>query len=108
MACEGQIHLGDVGTVFRITLYNKQCDGTTAILDVSGATTIQLVFKPPASASVTKTATFTTDGTDGQIEYTTIANDLSETGKWKLQAYVVLPSGSWRSEIVEFTVYENL
>lgn len=108
MSCEAEIHLGDIGTIFRVTLYDKACDGTSAVLDISGATTLEMIFKAPSGAKTTQTATLTGDGTDGQLEYVTVADDLDEVGEWKIQVYVVFPSGSWRSDIGKFTVYANL
>jgi hypothetical protein len=64
----GEVHVGDVGTVFRLTL----SDGST-IVDASGATTKEILFRKPSGAVVTKSAAFTTDGTDGKIEYVTAA-----------------------------------
>lgn len=111
MACKDEVHLNDIGTIFRATI--NDCDETLdpaaqVVLDISSATTTELIFEKPSGATLTKTATFTTDGTDGQIEYATISGDLDEIGTWRIQAYIVLPSGSWRSDIGCFTVHENL
>lgn len=108
MAVIAEIHEGDIGTIIRATIKDKQADGTLSVLDISGATTLELVFKKPSGTKLTKVAVLTTDGTDGQMEYVTISGDLNETGEWKIQAYIVLPSGSWRSDIGCFTVFENL
>jgi len=107
MPCQDEVHLNDIGTIFRATI-NDCVDGVQSVLDISSATTKELVFKTPLGILKTKTASFTTDGTDGQIEWTTINGDLDEIGEWKLQAYIVLPSGSWRSDIGCFIVNENL
>jgi len=104
-----EIHKNDVGTVFEVTLRDD-----TIIVDVASATvTKELVFKSPKPASgtstvSTKAASFTTDGTDGKIQYTTIANDLNEIGLWNLQAHVILSTGDWRSDIQSFEVFANL
>lgn len=106
--CENDIHLGDIGTVFEATI--KDCkDGVSSIVDVSGATTKEIIFKKPDGSKLTKTAVFKTDGADGIIQYVTVAGDLDQVGiGWKLQAYLILPSGSWRSSTYQFTVLENL
>jgi len=98
-----EIRVDDVGTVFTATIK----DGTD-VVDISSASTKQFIFKPENGSSVTKSATFTTDGTDGKIYYTTVADDLSVEGKWKLQAYIVMSTGSWRTDIYTFTVHSNL
>ncbi len=100
----GEVRKGDIGTIFRATIQ----DGSSAV-DVSGATTQEFVFRPPRTASFAITTTFTNTGTDGQIEYATTGADvLDVTGSWDLQANLVLPGGSYRSDIYTFTVHKNL
>ena len=98
-----EIHVGDIGTNFRITLKDD-----LAIVDASGATTQELIFKPPRLPSFARTTSYVIDGTDGQIEYATVDGDLSVKGVWKLQAHIVLAAGEWRSDVYEFPVHENL
>jgi len=98
-----EIHVDDVGTVFRITLM----DGSSPV-DISGATTKEIVFERPDKTSVSKTASFYSDGTDGILEYTIQTDDLDVAGSWRLQAKVTLTSGSWSSDIQPFVVYENI
>jgi hypothetical protein len=97
-----EVHVGDVGTTFILTV----TDGTA--VDVSGATTKQILFGKPNGSTVTKTAAFTTDGTDGKVQYSTVANDLDMAGVWNIQAYVVLAAGSWHSDVTSFVVYPNV
>lgn len=102
-----EIHVGDVGTAFLLTI--KDQDG--AIVDISDATTLSVVFTLPDKTSTTKTGETYTDGTDGIVRYVTIAGDLSQAGRWKLQAVVTLPGGdggTWHSEIHKFAVKANL
>lgn len=104
-----EIHVADIGTVFRITLLDD-----VAIVDVSTATTMQIIFTKPATATipfevVVKDAVHSTDGTDGIIQYVSILDDLDTAGDWKIQAFVTMPSGSEHSsDIGAFTVYANL
>lgn len=93
----------DIGTVFEVIIK----DGT-AIVDISGATTKQIIFKKANGETVTKTATFKTDGTDGKIQYTTVTNDLDVEGTWEIQAFVILASGEWMSDVSRFVVNRNL
>ncbi len=109
MTIKEEIHVGDIGTSFEITLYDD-----SAVVDVSGATSKEILFKKPTvdgveGDTVTKTADFTTDGTDGSVKYVTVdANDLDVAGTWKIQAKVTLPGGTWSSNIDSFKVYANL
>jgi len=103
MSCIQEIHVNDIGTVFEITV--TDC---TAPINISTATDITLLFSKPDGSTVEKTATFTTNGVDGKIRYITQANDLDAVGKWKIQARVTLPTGSWSSNLSSFKVYGNL
>lgn len=99
-----QIHKGDIGTVFEATIRDG-CD----IQPVDGATTLQIKFRKPDNETVLpKTAIFKTDGTDGIIQYVSEAGDLDEVGDWKIQGFVVLPAGSFNSNIEDFEVFDNL
>jgi hypothetical protein len=98
-----EIHVDDVGTVFTVTLKESG-----SAVNVSTATTKQIKFKNPAGTSATKTADFTTDGSDGKITYTTVAEDIDSAGVWIIQARIVMPTGTWSSNTKEFRVYPNL
>lgn len=98
------IHLNDIGTIFRVSVV----DESDASIDVSGALTKSIVFRKPDGTTVTQTADFYIDGTDGIIQYTSIADDLDQTGTWQLQAFVELPGGAWSSEVQAFKVRGNL
>jgi len=98
-----EIRLGDIGTVFEITLMED-----SDVVDVSSATTKQIIFEDPSGTTRTKPAAFSTTGADGKIKYTSVSGDLNRTGKWKMQAYVETPSGKWHSDIASFRVYPNL
>lgn len=100
-----EIHLGDIGTIFEITLLDE---GST-IVDISSATvTKDIKFQKPDGTLTTKPAAFKTDGTDGILQYTTVADDLDMTGFWTIQAYVVLTSWTGHSDVSSFQVHANL
>lgn len=99
-----EIHVGDTGTVFTATFY----DGAV-VVDISTATTKQLWFKPPNNGAIMKKdGTFVSGGTTGKLSYTTLVTDLSVEGNWSVQGYVVMPSGTWYSDIYNFYVCPNL
>jgi len=103
MTC--QIRAGDIGTVFIVQIVD--CESGLPI-DLSLATTMTIKFLLPDKTVIERTAVFTTDGTDGRIQYVTIAGDLSLAGLWKIQAYAVDSGFTNNSEIEEFRVYSNL
>lgn len=103
MSC---IMQNNIGTIFRITI--KDCE-TDDIVNVSGCDTKEIIFTKPTGTKVTKTAAYYTDGSDGIIQYATVAGDLDEVGVWQMQAHVVIGAGSdWYTEIDTFRVNKNL
>ena len=101
---ENEIRVGDVGTVFEITLK----DGDT-VVNIAAATTKQIKFRLPDETTVGYAATLTTDGTDGKLQYETdTTTTLSLPGKWEMQAYIASASGAWNSDIHKFFVYKNI
>ena len=91
------------------TLTLVQC-GTTTPLDISTASTLEIVFRG-RGVRLVKTATLVTDGTDGQLTASVDANELSEAGRWEMQAHVVIPGSPnlvYHGDKVPFEVEEIL
>lgn len=108
MACIQDLHLEDIGTSIRITVEDTDESCNRVIVDLSSASVRQIIFRKPSGTKLTVTGALVTDGTDGKIEYITEAGDLDEVGEWKVQVYLVFPTGGWRSEIGTFRVNANL
>ena len=109
MSCTNDpIFEDDIGTVFEFTI--TECiNGVDTVVDVSSQSSMSFFFKKPDKSLLTKTPSFTTDGTDGKIEYTTLTGDLDAPGDWFLQAEVVIPaSGTFRTSLIAFTVFPKL
>ena len=100
---EENIHVNDVGTIFRLTLL----DTASEPLDVSGAT-VTFIFLSPGGRRFEKTASYVTDGTDGKVQYVSTSGDIDEVGRWQYQAKVTVGSNHWASEIIIFKVKKNL
>lgn len=98
------VHNGDIGTIFRLTI----TDTAGTAIDVSTASVKYIYFQDPSGNKVKKTATFTTDGTDGIIQYTTIAGDIDEEGVWQVQGYVETSLGKFFTEKAAFRVLSTL
>lgn len=98
-----EIHVFDIGTSFELTVYEDE-----TVVNISSATTLEVLFQKPDGTVDTKTGVFLTDGTDGTVQYVTVSNDLNQTGTWKVQARVEFPTGTWSSDIQKFKVYANL
>ena len=68
----------------------------------------KIIFKRPDGTTFEKVAVFTNTGTDGKIEYVSVDGDLDIAGRWRLQAYVATSAGTWRTDVGDFKVFENL
>ena len=98
-----EIHYGDIGVNFNITVMNGSVP-----LDVSNADNIYIILQKPDGSDLTKTASVVTDGTDGNIKYTTIAGDLDQIGTWQIQAKVDFTVSVFSTDIQKFKVYRNI
>jgi hypothetical protein len=101
----GEIHKGDIGTVFKATVL----DSAGAVVNISAATLLQFTFYRADKTKLIVTPVFTTNGTDGLIQYTSVSGDINSAGQWKLQGYVETDANHhYYSDIQSFKVYENL
>lgn len=67
-------------------------DGTNGV-NISTATTKQLILKPPRGAYIHRAADFSTDGTDGLLRYLVVDELDGEAGPWRLYGKVIMPDG---------------
>jgi len=115
-ACNPQIHVGDIGTLVGVVVEEfDETTGTCVSVDISAAESMSITITRPDGTKFSRTAVFTTDGTDGQMHILSVAGDFdaanARSGKaWRRQGYVVLEAGvnEKRTEVVWFEVAENL
>ncbi len=88
-----KIYVGDIGTV--ITLDCGQ--------DISAATARAILVRKPDGTTTSWAAA--PSGTNF-ISYTTLAGTLDQSGVWKLQSHITLPSGARKGETANLPVYE--
>lgn len=100
----GEIHKNDIGTAFRATIK----DETDTVVDISSATTLQMLFLKPDNSLLTKTASLVNTGTDGKMQYVSASGDLDTCGWWRSQGFVRIGSAEWYSDILRFQVHDNL
>lgn len=116
MAIPAEIHVGDVGTVYRVPCYDN--DLTPVNFDPSSAATKQLIFKMPGTSTpITRTATAAQVTINGAsvwcLTYTVTAADVAayssptvggfhqSRGAVKMEAYVEFSSSQkWASSTV--------
>ena len=97
------VHTNSTGTVFRMTLAE---DGTP--IDLTGHTTLELIFQKPDETVITRTATLVGLATAGLIQYVALDSEIDMVGSWCWQAHVIIPSGEWWSDAADFEVVDNL
>lgn len=95
------VRIGDEGTVFELEI--QDCGNS---IDISSATSTQIIFIKPDNTEVVKTASFTTDGKNGKIQYIISSTDIDEIGTWQIKGKVTLvtPAGTWISNKDSFEV----
>jgi len=98
------IHQNDIGTTLVVTIV----DCNDSAIDISTADSMQIILKKPSGTNLTKTASFTTDGSDGKIQYVIADGDMDEIGTWKIQGVVTIGAYTWHSNFESFKVYRNL
>jgi len=99
-----EIHVGDIGTRFEITVK----DSDTTVVDLSNVDDMYILFKKPDNSFQQVTPVFVTDGTDGVIQYTTQSGDLNQFGTWQIQAKVIFGTDVFSTDIQRFKVIRNL
>ena len=93
-----KIHIGDVGTILKIVIYNQ--DKIPVIGD-----TVEIKFKKPNFTDVTVNPLV---NPVGELTFTSVAGFFDVSGVWKMQAKVTNTQGSWYSNVKEFKVHNNL
>ena len=101
-----EIHQDDVGTRFLITV--KDDGNLVNISGVSGGSIHQVSIRKPSDTVIDRNATLQDYGISGVMHYDSVAGDLDEAGVYKLQAKVVIPSGTYYTDIYTFKVHSNI
>jgi len=96
-----------IGTSLEIeaTIY----DQADAILNVKDASTIEILIQLPNGITMVKTATLSTDGTDGMIKYVCTPTDIPIEGTYKVQGRAEFPDNLiYKGDIHEILGIKNL
>ena len=101
-----EIHKDDVGTRFLITV--KDDGSLVNISGVSGGSIHQVSFRKPSDTIIERNATLQDYGVSGVMFYDSVAGDLDEAGVYKLQAKVIIPSGTYYTDLYTFKVHSNI
>jgi len=77
-------------------------------LNISGATSLMLVFQNPDGSEFTRTAQYTSNGIDGNLYYVSTATDFLEAGLCFVQAQVIVGGAVLTTMQGQFAVNGNL
>ena len=106
MAVTNIVHDDDFGFVITVTFISRV---TGLALDISGATTRRIDIRNTRTGVVNQNAaTFVTDGTDGQLQYTTVAADFADVGLWEVQGVALSVSVRFATDVADINVRRNL
>jgi hypothetical protein len=97
MSHVNQVRVGDVGVVLVLTVYEDN-----AVKNISAATDLEVRIKKPSGSVLTKSATFSTDGTDGKLQYTTETDGFTEEGVYEIRGHFNL--NFWEGTTTEVLV----
>lgn len=100
------IYTGSTGITVTVTV----TDSAGAAVDISGATGLAIVIKQMRRPAVSLSASFVTDGTDGQITASTGATALTQPGTLAIQGSYTDGGGNARRTAVDrsTTLVESL
>lgn len=98
-----EIHVGDIGTQLIVTVKDA---GT--VVNISSATSLNIIIKKPDGVSYEKTGLLYTNGTDGKMYYTSVSGDFNVAGNYKIQGKVVISGSTYYTSVSTFKVHCNL
>ena len=98
-----EIHQDDFGTKLLMTITD---DGSA--VDISSAINQEIRMVKPNDEVIDRPAIFETDGTNGKIYYIVQAGDFNQAGYYRIQGKVILPTGSYKTNIHKFKVHCNI
>lgn len=99
-------HVIQLGDTVRLGI---RCTHRGAPVDISTATTLEMIFARADRSAMVRTAVFTTDGVDGRLNYQFQLGEVQSAGGWRAQARAVLASGAeYKSAVRAFDVLHNL
>ena len=97
--------VGDVGVIVKVVIRNSSDNQPR---NISQATVKKVNIKKPGGSSFVRDMEFVTDGSDGQLKYTSTAGDLSAMGVYICQISLVMSDWSGSTTIFSFSVKNTL
>ncbi len=106
-------HEGQVGFVFELIVTDVVIDPVTevqteTVLNISTATTKEIILRMEGGARVVKTATFSTNGSDGKIRCVSAAGDIGKGESVYVEGHVILLAEEFYTETLVIPVSAHL
>lgn len=95
-----------IGSEFILEFDIVDQDGT--VIDISGATTMDIILADPSGNIETFAASHITTGDDGKLGYIIESDKLDEAGLWRAQAKVTITNYDYYSPVKTFFVKSRL
>jgi len=96
--------VGDEGVSIVVAL----TDPSGNPIDIRTATSKKIRLGRPDGTSEDFDASFLTDGSDGQLVYTTTDGDIDQAGEWQVQGLIVIGGAAKSSSVSVFTAQDNI
>lgn len=110
MVTLGKVHVGDKNTDLQLLVQDTSVSDTNSAVDLSTATTLQMVIQDPDGVETTVTASIlNAPGTDGYLRYINADSALfNQAGLWKYRAKITFSDGGiFQSNNGEFEVLDK-
>lgn len=107
MVTLGKVHVGDKNTDLQLLVEDTGVSDTNSVVDLSTATTLEMVIQDPDGTETTVTASvLNAPGTDGYMRYlNSDATLFNQAGLWKYRAKITFSDGGiFQSNNGEFEV----
>ena len=99
---ENKIYVGDVGLAIVLNLAKEG-----EVMDITGATGTKMLVKKPDGTTVEWDAdVLTVSGETKYLRHYTVAGDLDQKGRYRIQAYLTISGWTGRGETNTFRVYD--
>ena len=98
-----EVHIGDEGTIVRISIFENG-----EPLDLTDASVIKMKFQRKDRTSFQVDGSIYGAATNGVVQCVSSAAYFTGKGKMTVQVYLEYPSGKWHTSEAEFEVFENI
>jgi hypothetical protein len=85
-----------------LTITEVNGAGATVPVDISLASTLNVLLRKPDGSTLIEDAALASGGTDGILQFIDTIGIIDQPGRWLYEAYVELSDGKWYTESASF------